>query len=197
MIVVIDNKDSFTYNLINYFKIATKEPIKVIDIDYLILEELVAFNPNAIVISPGPGRPSDYPKLFKVIETFYQQVPILGVCLGFQVVYEYFGGKIVHRNNPIHGHTTKLSHQQLGIFKGIPHSFNVMLYHSLMADKETLPNELKVTAIGEDGVIMGLQHQQYSIFAVQYHPESILSEHGYNQIQNFLEIVGENIEYRI
>lgn len=197
MIVVIDNKDSFIYNLINYFKIATKEPIKVIDIDDLIIEEVVALNPNAIVISPGPGKPSDYSNLFKVIEVFYQNVPILGVCLGFQVIYEYFGGKIVHRNKPIHGHTTKLSHQRLGIFEGIPQSFNVMLYHSLMADEKTLPDELKVTAIGEDDVIMGLQHQQYSIFAVQYHPESILSEYGYNQIQNFLEIVGERSEHRI
>ena len=197
MIVVIDNKDSFTYNLINYFKMATQETVNVIDVEDINIEELKELKPKAIVISPGPGRPSDYPILFKVMDDFYQRIPILGVCLGFQMIYQYFGGTIIHRDRPIHGHTTLLRHNGEGVFKGLPDSFSVMLYHSLKADESCVPNELKVTAEGDDGVIMGLQHDKYPIYGLQYHPESILSEQGQNQIQNFIDIVGENSDYQI
>ncbi|QDW97118.1 aminodeoxychorismate/anthranilate synthase component II [Staphylococcus warneri] len=197
MIVVIDNKDSFTYNLINYFKMATRDMVNVIDVEEINIEELKALKPKAIVISPGPGRPSDYPILFKVMDDFYQHIPILGVCLGFQMICQYFGGIIIHRDRPIHGHTTLLSHYGEGMFQGLPEKFNVMLYHSLQVDENSIPSELNITSKGEDDVIMGLQHDKYPIYGLQYHPESILSEQGQNQIQNFIDIVGENSDYQI
>lgn len=197
MIIVIDNNDSFTYNLIDYIATETEMPIKVISVDEVTLEGLEQLEPTAIVISPGPGRPSDYPILSDILTKYYQQIPILGICLGFQLIYEYFGGQIIHNDRPVHGHTTKINHTNQGIFRGLPQHFNVMRYHSLMANPQTLPDSLIMTAENAEHIMMGLQHRLLPIFAVQYHPESILSEYGHDQIRLFFNEVGVTNECRI
>ncbi|BCN87739.1 anthranilate synthase component II [Staphylococcus argenteus] len=197
MILVIDNNDSFTYNLIDYIKTQTKLPVEVIGIDSLVIEQVINIAPQAIVISPGPGKPDDYPSLYKVIKNFHKQIPILGVCLGFQCIVSYFGGRIIHSRRPVHGHTTQLQHLGVGIFKGIPQNFNVMRYHSLIAEQQSFPKCLTITATNDENIIMGLEHQSYPTYGVQYHPESILSEYGYKQVELFLAKVCENSENRI
>ncbi|UDI78892.1 aminodeoxychorismate/anthranilate synthase component II [Staphylococcus taiwanensis] len=197
MILVIDNKDSFTYNLIDYLKTETTKIVKVIDVAHVSLAELKQLEIEAIVISPGPGKPSDYPVLTEVMDYYQSDVPILGVCLGFQFIFEYYGGKIIHGLKPVHGHTTPLTHNDQGIFKGIPQSFNVMRYHSLIADKTHVPSVLKVTAYNDEAIIMAVEHKAYSVYGVQYHPESILSEYGHEQLRLFLEKVGVTNEYSL
>lgn len=186
MIAVIDNNDSFTYNLIDYFKVTTEETIKIFEVDQLTIEQLNKEQPDAIVISPGPGQPKDYPVLFQVMKHFSQNVPILGVCLGFQLIFEYYGGEIVNGPYPVHGHTTLIKHNRQGIFANLPKSFHVIRYHSLIGETSSLPNELAITARNEEDIIMAVQHTSLPIYAVQYHPESILSEHGHAQIKQFL-----------
>ena len=135
MIIVIDNNDSFTYNLIDYIKIETShcvEVLKVTEVTVALLEELTI---EAIVISPGPGKPSDYPILKSVLDRYASSVPILGICLGFQLIYEYYGGEIIHGPKPVHGHTTPIIHTGKGLFKHLPQNFNVMRYHSLIANR--------------------------------------------------------------
>lgn len=193
MIVMIDNHDSFTYNLIDYLKVQTTDEVKVISVDEVSITKLKKLSPKAIIISPGPGKPSDYPVLSTIISHYDQLIPILGVCLGFQLIVEYYGGRIIHSLKPIHGHTTTLRHTNEGIFKGLPQEFNVMRYHSLMVDSEYIPNTLKVTATNDENVIMAVQHQYLSIYGVQYHPESILSEYGHDQLKLFLNEAG--VEY--
>ncbi|EGS39792.1 anthranilate synthase component II [Staphylococcus capitis] len=193
MIVMIDNHDSFTYNLIDYLKVQTTDEVKVISVNEVSITKLKKLSPKAIIISPGPGKPSDYPVLSTIISHYEQLMPILGVCLGFQLIVEYYGGRIIHSPKPIHGHTTTLRHTNEGIFKGLPQEFNVMRYHSLMVDPEYIPNTLKVTATNDENVIMAVQHQYLSIYGVQYHPESILSEYGHDQLKLFLNEAG--VEY--
>lgn len=193
MIVMIDNHDSFTYNLIDYLKVQTTDEVKVISVVEVSITKLKKLSPKAIIISPGPGKPSDYPVLSTIISHYDQLMPILGVCLGFQLIVEYYGGRIIHSPKPIHGHTTTLRHTNEGIFKGLPQEFNVMRYHSLMVDPEYIPNTLKVTATNDENVIMAVQHQYLSIYGVQYHPESILSEYGHDQLKLFLNEAG--VEY--
>ena len=193
MIVMIDNHDSFTYNLIDYLKVQTTDEVKVISVDEVSITKLKKLSPKAIIISPRPGKPSDYPVLSTIISHYDQLMPILGVCLGFQLIVEYYGGRIIHSPKPIHGHTTTLRHTNEGIFKGLPQEFNVMRYHSLMIDPEYIPNTLKVTATNDENVIMAVQHQYLSIYGVQYHPESILSEYGHDQLKLFLNEAG--VEY--
>ena len=164
MIVMIDNHDSFTYNLIDYLKVQTTDEVKVISVDEVSITKLKKLSPKAIIISPGPGKPSDYPVLSTIISHYDQLMPILGVCLGFQLIVEYYGGRIIHSPKPIHGHTTTLRHTNEGIFKGLPQEFNVMRYHSLMVDPEYIPNTLKVTATNDENVIMAVQHQYLSIY---------------------------------
>lgn len=190
MIVMIDNHDSFTYNLIDILHVQTSEEIKVISVDELTKTMLKKLNPQAIIISPGPGSPSDYPILSKIISHFSYHIPILGVCLGFQLIVEHYGGNIMHSNKPVHGHTTTIKHTDEGIFNGIPQYFRVMRYHSLMADPQAIPHLLKITAINDEGIIMGIQHKQLPIYGVQYHPESILSEYGHEQLKLFLNEAG-------
>ncbi|EEE49791.1 aminodeoxychorismate/anthranilate synthase component II [Staphylococcus capitis] len=193
MIVMIDNHDSFTYNLIDYLKVQTTDEVKVISVNEVSITKLKKLSPKAIIISPGPCKPSDYPVLSTIISHYEQLMPILGVCLGFQLIVEYYGGRIIHSPKPIHGHTTTLRHTNEGIFKGLPQEFNVMRYHSLMVDPEYIPNTLKVTATNDENVIMAVQHQYLSIYGVQYHPESILSEYGHDQLKLFLNEAG--VEY--
>lgn len=189
MIIVIDNNDSFTYNLIDYFVTQTKQKIEVISIDDLSLSYLQDHLPSAIVISPGPGKPEDYPVLYEVLTLFSNEIPILGVCLGFQILYTYFGGNVIHNSYPVHGETTIIQHNNLGLFHGLPQDFKVMRYHSLMADIETLPLDIVVTARNKDNVVMGIAHNSLPLYGLQYHPESILSEFGHEQIKMFLQEV--------
>lgn len=189
MILIIDNKDSFTYNIVDYIKQSYRGQVEVIDVEMVTNERIYLYKPNAIVISPGPGSPEDYPVLNEVIQTFSTQVPILGVCLGFQQIVTYFGGNIVKSDKPIHGHTTRIKHSGTGIFDGLPESFDVMRYHSLKAEQSSFPEALTVTATNHENIIMALEHKLLPIYGVQYHPESILSEYGLKQIQIFINIV--------
>ena len=172
MILMIDNKDSFTYNIVDYIKQIYKDGVCVIDVTALSIAKIQQIQPKGIVISPGPGTPEDYPILTEVMDEFAQQVPILGVCY-----------------RPIHGHTTVIEHTGEGIFKDLPQSFKVMRYHSLMAQQDTMPSQLKVTARNDEAIIMAIEHQSLPIYGVQYHPESILSEYGIEQLKLFIEIM--------
>lgn len=197
MIIVIDNKDSFTYNLVDYTKNISQQPVKVIDVDQVDIRALQYLKPEAIIISPGPGKPSDYPILSQVITTFASSTPILGVCLGFQLIVEYYGGKIIKSGKPVHGHVTSLTHTNSGIFKGLNQNFQVMRYHSLIAHTSSLPSELNIVAYNEEQIIMAVEHERLPIYGVQYHPESILSQHGHKQLQLFLAKAGEHCDYPI
>ena len=186
MIVMIDNKDSFTYNIVDYVEYERQQPVTVIDVEAVSIEKLKEMQPTALIISPGPGAPEDYPILFEVVKAFEHTTPILGVCLGFQLLETYYGGKIIHAPRPVHGHTTRISHDQSPLFQGLPEQFEVMRYHSLMADPMTIVKPLVVSAQNEQGIVMAVRHMSRPIDGVQYHPESILSEYGHEQIRNFL-----------
>ncbi|EGQ3724673.1 aminodeoxychorismate/anthranilate synthase component II [Staphylococcus pseudintermedius] len=186
MIVMIDNKDSFTYNIVDYVEYERQQPVTVIDVEAVSIEKLKEMQPTALIISPGPGAPEDYPILFEVVKAFEHTTPILGVCLGFQLLVTYYGGKIIHAPRPVHGHTTRISHDQSPLFQGLPEQFEVMRYHSLMADPMTITKPLVVSAQNEQGIVMAVRHMSRPIDGVQYHPESILSEYGHEQIRNFL-----------
>ncbi|WP_369040888.1 anthranilate synthase component II [Staphylococcus chromogenes] len=190
MIVMIDNKDSFTYNVVDLLHEATMCQIEVIDISHVNVTQLKEMQPQAIVISPGPGTPRDYPILFEVLQQFESQCPILGVCLGFQLICEYYGGDIIKAPLPVHGHTTEMFHNQMDLYEGIPSPFKVMRYHSLMVDGDTVHAPLVIAGQNEEGIIMGVKHENYPIYGVQYHPESVLSEYGRAQMINFLNKVG-------
>ncbi|EGQ3320635.1 aminodeoxychorismate/anthranilate synthase component II [Staphylococcus pseudintermedius] len=189
MIVMIDNKDSFTYNIVDYVEYERQQPVTVIDVEAVSIEKLKEMQPTALIISPGPGAPEDYPILFEVVKAFEHTTPILGVCLGFQLLVTYYGGKIIHAPRPVHGHTTRISHDQSPLFQGLPEQFEVMRYHSLMADPMTIVKPLVVSAQNEQGIVMAVRHMSRPIDGVQYHPESILSEYGHEQIRNFLRKV--------
>ncbi|EIQ0609199.1 aminodeoxychorismate/anthranilate synthase component II [Staphylococcus pseudintermedius] len=186
MIVMIDNKDSFTYNIVDYVEYERQQPVTVIDVEAVSIEKLKEMQPTALIISPGPGAPEDYPILFEVVKAFEHTTPILGVCLGFQLLVTYYGGKIIHAPRPVHGHTTRISHDQSPLFQALPEQFEVMRYHSLMADPMTIVKPLVVSAQNEQGIVMAVRHMSRPIDGVQYHPESILSEYGHEQIRNFL-----------
>ncbi|PKW56558.1 anthranilate synthase component II [Staphylococcus pseudintermedius] len=186
MIVMIDNKDSFTYNIVDYVEYERQQPVTVIDVEAVSIEKLKEMQPTALIISPGPGAPEDYPILFEVVKAFEHTTPILGVCLGFQLLVTYYGGKIIRAPRPVHGHTTRISHDQSPLFQGLPEQFEVMRYHSLMADPMTIVKPLVVSAQNEQGIVMAVRHMSRPIDGVQYHPESILSEYGHEQIRNFL-----------
>lgn len=190
MIVMIDNKDSFTYNVVDYLETESGQQIHVVDIEDVNVQQLQQLNPEAIVISPGPGSPNDYPILYEVMQTFESTVPMLGVCLGFQLIVAYYGGDIIKAPYPVHGHTTTIEHHQSCLFSGLPTRFNVMRYHSLIADIKTIRSPLKITAQNEEGMVMAIEHQYRPIYGVQYHPESILSEYGHAQFRNFLVKAG-------
>ncbi|MBW0765132.1 MULTISPECIES: aminodeoxychorismate/anthranilate synthase component II [Mammaliicoccus] len=195
MIMMIDNHDSFTYNIIEYIKIITKNiEIKVLKSEEVTAEIVKAINPDVIIISPGPGHPDDYTQLKSCIYNIYKDVPILGVCLGFQLLISTFGGKVIKGERPVHGHTAQITHDGMGLFKDLPQSFQVTRYHSLIADNQQIPQEFIVTARTKSGIPMAIRHQSLPIEAVQYHPESILSEFGLEQLANFLRKAGIQIE---
>ncbi len=184
---MIDNYDSFTYNLVQYLGTLGADVI-VKRNDQTSVEEIRDLKPEAIVISPGPCTPAEAGISVEVIKTFHREIPILGVCLGHQSVGVAFGGRIVRAKNLMHGKVSKITHTGEGIFQNIPSPFTAVRYHSLVIEKESLPEVLKVTAWSEDDEIMGVQHREFPVFGVQFHPESVLSEYGMDILKNFLEI---------
>lgn len=190
MILMIDNYDSFTYNLVRYFE-ELNEKVIVYRNDKINNKIINELKPSGIVISPGPKAPKDAKEVLEVIDSFKGKVPILGICLGHQCIGEYFKGNIVKGVRPIHGKISRITNTGEGIFKGLPSEFNVTRYHSLIIDKETLPKELKITAQTDDGVIMGIEHRHMKIYGVQYHPEAVLTEEGHSLLNNFIKICKE------
>lgn len=192
MILVIDNYDSFTYNLVQYLgelgqELPVASEIQVYRNDKIDLETIKNLKPDGIVISPGPGRPEDAGISLKLIEKLGQYIPILGVCLGHQSIGQVFGGKITSAPILMHGKTSLVHHDNGGIFQGLDNPFTATRYHSLIIERATIPDELEITAWVEDGTIMGVQHREYShIQGVQFHPESILTNSGKQLLRNFL-----------
>ncbi len=193
MIIVIDNYDSFTYNLVQYLgELAAEFPvasdIKVFRNDKITIEEIQALNPDLIVISPGPGRPENAGISQDVIQQLGHKLPILGVCLGHQSIGQVFGGKIVSATDLMHGKTSQVSHAGVGVFQGLENPMVATRYHSLVIDRDTCPEVLEITAWVEDGTIMGVRHRNYPhIQGVQFHPESVLTSSGKQLLRNFLE----------
>ncbi|MEH2294779.1 anthranilate synthase component II [Nostoc sp.] len=193
MIIVIDNYDSFTYNLVQYLgELAAEFPvaddIKVFRNDKISIDEIRALKPQAVVISPGPGRPEDAGISLELIEQLGQELPILGVCLGHQSIGQVFGGKIIPAPELMHGKTSQVSHTGVGVFQGLENPLTATRYHSLVIERETCPDVLEITAWIEDNTIMGVRHRNYPhIQGVQFHPESVLTSSGKQLLRNFLE----------
>lgn len=185
--VLIDNYDSFTYNLVQYLQ-ELNERVVVFRNDKTTLKEIQKLSPQRIVISPGPSIPKNAGISLSVIKHFAGKVPILGVCLGHQCIGEAFGGKIIKAKRIMHGKTSTITHDGKTIFSNIPNPFEATRYHSLCIEKETLPDVLEVSAVSEDGEIMGVRHRKYPLEGVQFHPESILTKHGKDILDNFLRI---------
>jgi anthranilate synthase component 2 len=185
MILTIDNFDSFTWNLVQYMMQLGFE-LKVIRNDAMTVEQIEKMNPTHIVISPGPGNPKNSGISLEVLRRLSGRIPILGVCLGHQAIGEVFGGEVVPAKNIMHGKTSKIFHQGLGVFRGIPNGFTATRYHSLAIERNSVPPCLEVTAKTEDGEIMGIQHKTLPVHGVQFHPESILTEYGLDLLKNFL-----------
>lgn len=185
MVLIIDNYDSFTYNLEHYFIMLGEETI-VKGRDEINIKDIENMKPNYIVLSPGPGTPEEAKLPLEVLERFKGEIPILGVCLGHQCMGMYFGGSVVAGKEPVHGKVHSISHNGEGVFKGLKNPLNVTRYHSLSISRETLPDELEITAETKDGVIMGVKHKKYEIEGVQFHPEAILTENGLDMLKNFL-----------
>ena len=186
MLLMIDNYDSFTYNLVQYLAEIGQE-VEVVRNDKISIKEINKLNPQYIVISPGPCTPNEAGISLELIEAFKGKIPILGVCLGHQSIGQAFGGKIVHAQTIMHGKTSKISHNNKGVFRGIKNPFIATRYHSLVIEKQTLPNCFDITAWTDDNEIMGIKHKELAIEGVQFHPESILSEHGHELLKNFLD----------
>jgi anthranilate synthase/aminodeoxychorismate synthase-like glutamine amidotransferase len=184
-VLLIDNYDSFTYNLFHYIS-KLKCKVDVIRNDKISSKEIVKKKYNKIVISPGPGNPSQAGNCLKIVKNLYKDLPILGVCLGHQVIGQVFGGKIVRTKNLMHGKMSKIYFKKIGIFKNLKIPFEATRYHSLILDKKTLPNCLTITAETKNNTIMGIMHKQYDIHGVQFHPESINTKVGMQLIKNFI-----------
>ena len=195
MIFMIDNYDSFTYNLVQYLEMLEAD-VTVRRNDETSLEEIASLNPEALVISPGPGRPSSAGISMDAIRYFAGKIPILGVCLGHQAIGEVFGGKVVHAKNLMHGKTSPVTHDGKGLFEGIPQNFKAMHYHSLAVEAASLPACLEISGRSDDGEIMALRHREYPIESIQYHPESIATVSGKRQLANFLKLAAHFREGR-
>lgn len=186
MFILIDNYDSFTYNLYHYMAELGAE-VEVFRNDEKTVAEIKAMKPEGIILSPGPKTPDDAGICLEVVERLGGDIPILGVCLGHQAIGQAFGGKVVRAPELMHGKTSEILHDGSGVFSGLPSPFVATRYHSLTLEPESFPDALTVTARTADGVIMALQHPDMALFGVQFHPESILSEHGHALLQNFID----------
>jgi len=187
MILVIDNYDSFTYNIVQYLGELGAE-VKVYRNDALTVGKIADLKPERIIISPGPGVPSNAGIAIEAIREFAGKVPMLGVCLGHQAIGEAFGGRVVRATTLMHGKTSEICHDSRTIYRGLPYRFKATRYHSLVVDKETVPETLEISATTPDGVVMGLRHRQFPIEGVQFHPESVMTDHGKTIIENFLKL---------
>ena len=187
MILIIDNYDSFTYNLVQYFG-QLNASLKVYRNDALTVAQVKAMKPQRIVISPGPGRPEDAGITVEVIKELGGKLPILGVCLGHQAIGFAYGGNIIQAKRLMHGKTSMIKHNQKELFAGIANPFEATRYHSLVIDAKTLPESLEITATSEDDEIMGVRHKNFPLWGVQFHPESILTKFGLNILKNFLAL---------
>lgn len=191
MFLMIDNYDSFVYNLVRYFQ-ELGEEVLVYRNDKITIEEIEKLHPRGIILSPGPKSPKDANICLDIIDKFKGKVPILGICLGHQCIGHYFGGNIKRGAFPMHGKISQVEHNNEGIFSGINNPLRVTRYHSLIVAEETLPKELIVTSKSDDGVIMGIAHRNYKIFGVQFHPEAELTEQGHEILNNFITIAKED-----
>jgi len=185
MLLMLDNYDSFTYNLVQYFG-ELGEDVRVYRNDQITIDEIEALKPDHICVSPGPCSPAEAGISVALIQHFAGRIPLLGVCLGHQAIGAAFGGKIVRAKEIMHGKTSLVTHRGTDVFRGLPSPFTVIRYHSLAIERETLPDCLAVTAETADGEIMGVRHKTLPVYGVQFHPESILSEHGHDMLRNFL-----------
>jgi len=186
MILVIDNYDSFTYNLVQYLGELGAQP-HVVRNDAIDVDGVAALRPDGIVISPGPGTPDQAGVSLQVIRRCGEQTPILGVCLGHQAIGQAFGGKVVRAKHVMHGKVSHIRHDGRGVFSNIENDFVATRYHSLVVERESLPDCLEVTAQSEDGEIMGLRHTKLAVEGVQFHPEALLTEHGHRMLENFIK----------
>ena len=186
-LLVIDNFDSFTYNLVQYFgQLGVEQEVR--RNNALSAEEALALNPDALLVSPGPCDPDQAGVSLSVIEAFSSRKPIFGVCLGHQCVGQYFGGKVIRADRLMHGKTSAIRHHGKGLFSGIPDGFSATRYHSLILDRPSLPDCLEITAETEEGEIMAMQHKELPVWSVQFHPESLATEHGMTILQNFIDL---------
>ena len=187
MILMIDNYDSFTYNLVQYLGVLGSE-VEVHRNDKITLDEIESMKPERIVISPGPGTPQSAGITISMIERFHSKLPILGVCLGHQAIGAAFGGRVLHAARIMHGKTSEISHDGRGVFRDLPDPITATRYHSLAVERKSLPSCLEVSAEAEDGEIMGLRHREYPAEGIQFHPESILTKEGMNILKNFINL---------
>lgn len=187
MILVIDNYDSFTFNLVQYIQ-TTGRQVVVKRNDEITIEEINKMKPDAMLISPGPGNPDTSGICLDIVKEFYQTIPMLGVCLGHQIIAQAFGGKIIKAARPLHGKVEKIEHDQKHLFQGIHSPSKVTRYHSLIVEEASLPECIEVSAKTKNGEIMGLRHKQFNVQGVQFHPEAILTENGLQMIQNFFTL---------
>jgi len=184
-ILLIDNYDSFTYNLYHYLS-SLRTKVDVIRNDEITEKEIIQKKYNKIVISPGPGNPNQSGNCIKIVKSLYKDTSILGVCLGHQIIGQVFGSKIIQAKKLMHGKTSKIKSRKIGILKGLPSTFEATRYHSLIIDKKTLPKQLEITAETDDGIIMGIKHREFNIHGVQFHPESIKTIIGIKILKNFI-----------
>ncbi len=187
-ILLLDNYDSFTYNLLHYV-CELGANVAVHRNDEITVEAIMQGKPDGIIISPGPGTPDESGITLELVRQAVGHIPLLGVCLGHQAIGQVFGGKIVRADKPMHGKVSAISHNGQGIFAGLVSPYNVTRYHSLIIERASLPSCLNVTAETDDGVIMGIQHTEHALYGVQFHPESIACEYGHQLLQNFLNII--------
>lgn len=185
-VLVIDNYDSFVYNLVQYLGELGAEPL-VHRNDELTMTEIIALDPDAVLVSPGPGTPDDAGVSNDVIRTFGGKVPVLGVCLGHQCIGQVYGGDVVRAPQVMHGKTSLVHHSGVGVFAGLPDPFEATRYHSLVVDRASVPDVLEITAETHDGIVMGLRHRELGVEGVQFHPESILTVGGHDMLRNFLD----------
>ena len=186
-IILIDNYDSFTFNLYHYLS-SLKINVHVIRNDQISSKEILKRKYNKIVISPGPGNPNQSGNCLKIVKSLYKKIPILGVCLGHQIIGQVFGSKIVQAKKLMHGKTSKIISKKTGVLKNLPKTFDATRYHSLIIDKKSLSKDLEITANTKDGLIMGVRHKKYHVHGVQFHPESIKTKIGIKILKNFIKI---------
>lgn len=191
MILLIDNYDSFAHNLARYFRLLGQET-RVVRNDVIDVDSLAPTTPDAIVISPGPCTPKEAGKSLEIVRRYCDKLPMLGICLGHQVIAAALGAEIIRAQTPMHGRTSSIDHQKSALFAGLPSPLEVCRYHSLVVDPTSLPESLEVSATSSDDTIMALQHRNSPVYGLQFHPEAILTQHGFQLLGNFLKLAGLN-----